>query len=296
MVQMYALCVGYLELDRASMLSDLTPGMPWTVPVSSYLVVHTQGRLLFDTGVHCQTLTDPIGRMGEERARRIRIRSQVGDDVLSQLAWAGLQPDDITYVVNSHLHFDHCCCNEFFPHAAILVQKPERATARSPAGVASFSPSVIDFDPGGSMSDDTGLVSSVAGRQRLTEGSKRVIIGCIVCRCVIRPASPWQRSPHAGHVVLPGSAPGKAPLALRCREFLVQYHRRSDPARGHYWPRARSKGTRARCRDSQYRVQYLCLWHAWHWEIDCRAATAVHPPGTWYGATGFVLCVRLQTS
>ena len=108
MVQIYALCVGYLELDRASMLSDLTPGTPWTVPVSSYLVVHPQGRLLFDTGVHCQSITDPIGRMGEERARRIRIRSQVGDDVVSQLARAGLQPDDITYVVNSHLHFDHC--------------------------------------------------------------------------------------------------------------------------------------------------------------------------------------------
>src|ERR687888_811326 len=146
MVQIYALCVGYLELDRASMLSDLTPGTPWTVPVSSYLVVHPQGRLLFDTGVHCQSITDPIGRMGEERARRIRIRSQVGDDVVSQLARAGLQPDDITYVVNSHLHFDHCGGNEFFPHATFLVQKPEMEAARHPGGVASYSPSAIDFD------------------------------------------------------------------------------------------------------------------------------------------------------
>src|SRR5215468_5756706 len=146
MVQIYALCVGYLELDRASMLSDLTPGTPWTVPVSSYLVVHPQGRLLFDTGVHCQSITDPIGRMGEERARRIRIRSQVGDDVVSQLARVGLQPDDITYVVNSHLHFDHCGGNEFFPHSTILVQKPEMEAARRPGGVASYSPSVIDFD------------------------------------------------------------------------------------------------------------------------------------------------------
>lgn len=146
MVQIYALCVGYLELDRASMLSDLPSGSPWTVPVSSYLVVHPQGRLLFDTGVHCQTLTDPIGRMGEARASRIRIRSQVGDDVVSQLARLGLQPDDITYVVNSHLHFDHCGGNEFFPHATILVQQPEMDAARRPGGVESYSPSVIDFD------------------------------------------------------------------------------------------------------------------------------------------------------
>ena len=132
MVQIYALCVGYLELDRASMLSDLTPGIPWTVPVSSYLVVHPRGRLLFDTGVHCQSITDPMGRMGEERARRIRIRSQAGDDVVSQLARAGLQPDDITYVVNSHLHFDHCGGNEFFPHSTFLVPKPEMEAARRP--------------------------------------------------------------------------------------------------------------------------------------------------------------------
>src|ERR671925_1740741 len=146
MVQIYALCVGYLELDRASMLSDLTPGTPWTVPVSSYLVVHPQGRLLFDTGVHCQSITDPVGRMGEERARRIRIRSQVGDDVVSQLARAGLQPDDITHVVNSHLHFDHCGGNEFFPHATFLVQRPELEAARRPGFVPSYSPSPIDFD------------------------------------------------------------------------------------------------------------------------------------------------------
>src|SRR6266851_2170144 len=146
MVQIYALCVGYLELDRASMLSDLTPGTPWTVPVSSYLVVHPQGRLLFDTGVHCQSITDPIGRMGEERARRIRIRSQVGDDVVNQLARAGLQPAAITYVVNSHLHFDHCGGNEFFPHATFLVQRPELEAARRPGFVPSYSPSPIDFD------------------------------------------------------------------------------------------------------------------------------------------------------
>src|ERR671924_1197190 len=146
MVQIYALGVGYLELDRASMLSDLTPGTPWTVPVSSCLVVHPQGRLLFDTGVHCQSIADPIGRMGEERARRIHIRSQVGDDVVSQLARAGLQPADITYVVNSHLHFDHCGGNEFFPQATILVQKPEMEAARHSGGVANYNPSAVDFD------------------------------------------------------------------------------------------------------------------------------------------------------
>ena len=40
MIHVYALCTGYIELDRASMVSDLAPGQPWTVPVLSFLVDH----------------------------------------------------------------------------------------------------------------------------------------------------------------------------------------------------------------------------------------------------------------
>jgi N-acyl homoserine lactone hydrolase len=145
MLQIYALCGGYLEMNRASMLPDGAES-PWTIPVPSYLVAHPQGHVLFDTGVHCQAITDPIGRLGEERARRIGIRSQVGDEVVSQLARVGLRPDDIRYVINSHLHFDHCGGNEFFPHSTILVQKNEMEAARCPGGVPSYSPSVQDFD------------------------------------------------------------------------------------------------------------------------------------------------------
>ena len=107
MVEVFALCGGYLELDRASMLADLEASQPWTVPVGCYLVVHPRGRLLFDTGVHCSTMTDPVGRMGAERAKRIGVKSRPGDDVVSQLATMGLEPEDVTHVANSHLHFDH---------------------------------------------------------------------------------------------------------------------------------------------------------------------------------------------
>jgi hypothetical protein len=32
-----------------------------TIPMSSDLLIHPQGRVLFDTGVHCQAITDPSG-------------------------------------------------------------------------------------------------------------------------------------------------------------------------------------------------------------------------------------------
>jgi N-acyl homoserine lactone hydrolase len=146
LLQIHALCGGYLELDRASMLADLAPGQPWTVPVPIYLVTHARGRLLFDTGVHCLARADPVGRLGAERARRIGVRSGAGDDVVTELGRLGLTPEDVRYVVNSHLHFDHCGGNEFFPRATFLVQARELEAARRPGGVPGYSPSALDFD------------------------------------------------------------------------------------------------------------------------------------------------------
>jgi glyoxylase-like metal-dependent hydrolase (beta-lactamase superfamily II) len=145
-MKVYALCTGAVELDRASMLSDLASGQPWTVPVLSFLVDHPRGRLLFDTGVHCAARLDPIGRLGEERSRRLTVKSAEGDDVVPQLARLGLTSDDVRYVANSHLHFDHCGGNEFFPRATFLVQRAELEAARRPGFAPGYSPSPIDFD------------------------------------------------------------------------------------------------------------------------------------------------------
>src|SRR5437762_1744990 len=146
MISVFALCTGSIELDRASMLSDLAPGQPWTVPVMSFLVDHPRGRLLFDTGVHCQARLDPVGRLGPERVKRLTVKSEIGDDVVPQLATLRLAPDDVRYVANSHLHFDHCGGNEFFPRATFLVQRAELEAARRPGFVPSYSPSPIDFE------------------------------------------------------------------------------------------------------------------------------------------------------
>jgi N-acyl homoserine lactone hydrolase len=148
MLRVYALCGGYLELDVALMLPDRAPGARWTVPISAFLVVHAEGRLLFDTGIHRAAIADPVGRLGESRASRFGIRSRPGDDVVSQLALLGLRPDDVTHVANSHFHFDHCGGNEFFPRSMFLVQRKELEAARDPAVLAGkrYVPSAQDFD------------------------------------------------------------------------------------------------------------------------------------------------------
>lgn len=62
-----------------------------------------------------------------------------GDDVLGQLARAGLQATDIDHVVQSHLHYDHAGGLEFFPHATAYVQREElRVYADPPPGQEGF--------------------------------------------------------------------------------------------------------------------------------------------------------------
>ncbi|HET7342787.1 MAG TPA: N-acyl homoserine lactonase family protein [Methylomirabilota bacterium] len=147
MIRVFALCGGYLELPYESMIRDAPPSR-WTVPIECFLVQHDRGRLLFDTGLHCETLTKMLDRYGPERATRFGVRSQPGDDIVSQLARLGLTPADVPLVANSHWHFDHCGGNEFFPASTILVQKREMDAARSPEVLAQgrYRPSPPDYE------------------------------------------------------------------------------------------------------------------------------------------------------
>jgi len=131
MLRVYALSCGSLEFDRRLFFPAEAPGTPLVAPVSSYLVVHAKGKLVFDTGISCDALADPAGRLGKRVASLFAIRSGAAEDVVSQLAALAIRPDDIRYVVNSHFHFDHCGCNASFPRAQFLVQRAELAIARA---------------------------------------------------------------------------------------------------------------------------------------------------------------------
>ncbi|MBB1244364.1 N-acyl homoserine lactonase family protein [Streptomyces durbertensis] len=91
---------------------------PRVEPVLAYLVRHDKGLILFDTGV---------GDADPETEARYRPRRRPLREALSS---AGVTPDDITMVVNCHLHFDHCGGNPLLAGVPILVQDVELATAR----------------------------------------------------------------------------------------------------------------------------------------------------------------------
>lgn len=101
-----------------------------TVPVPAYLIVHKKGRVLFDTGLHEQSLSEPEQYVGELIARYHEFHFNPGEDIASRLRDFGTDPEQIDLVINSHLHFDHCGGNHQLTNADIVIQKKELEHAR----------------------------------------------------------------------------------------------------------------------------------------------------------------------
>jgi len=100
-------------------------------PCPCFLIRHPQGNVLFDTGCHPSVETDAVARWGDLARRYVPIHPS-GENVIVGLAELKLQPYDIDIVVNSHLHMDHCGCNEFFTRATFFVHAKELEFAADP--------------------------------------------------------------------------------------------------------------------------------------------------------------------
>jgi N-acyl homoserine lactone hydrolase len=87
-----------------------------------YLIHHSQGWLLWDTG-----LTDALAAKpdGEAPADPRAIHWHRPKTLVSQLDQLGVKPSDIKFVAISHTHPDHIGNVELFPQSMLLVQKAE---------------------------------------------------------------------------------------------------------------------------------------------------------------------------
>jgi glyoxylase-like metal-dependent hydrolase (beta-lactamase superfamily II) len=146
-MKMFAMTCGSIT----GRLKDMIEGEegPVQLPIPSYLIEHAKGTVLFDTGMHPQLQTDAAGRLGE---RVVRIFSfdtfRPGDEVSKRLEAIDRDPAKIHYIVNSHLHFDHCGGNQLIPNATVVVQRREWAAAQAPEIAAKVGIYRQDIDHG----------------------------------------------------------------------------------------------------------------------------------------------------
>lgn len=93
-------------------------GYPRVEPTLGYLIEHAHGTVLVDTGMGSHPEVDAW-----YRPRRIPL--------VIALDNAGAKIDDIGYVVNCHLHFDHCGGNPKLAGRPVFTQRTELALARN---------------------------------------------------------------------------------------------------------------------------------------------------------------------
>lgn len=94
-------------------------------PVNCWLVEDGTLRLLVDSGM------PDI----DEVTRTLKVKGKGGGhaSLRAALAEHSLTPDDIQYVVPTHLHFDHGANLELFPKACVVLQRDELFHAIDPA-------------------------------------------------------------------------------------------------------------------------------------------------------------------
>src|SRR3954452_11096682 len=99
-----------------------------------YLIHHTQGWLLWDTGLPDALAAMPDGLApADPKATHWRRPKMLA----SQLDQIGVKPADIKFVAISHSHPDHTGNVDLFPQAMLLVQKAEYEW-RTPNGAPRF--------------------------------------------------------------------------------------------------------------------------------------------------------------
>jgi glyoxylase-like metal-dependent hydrolase (beta-lactamase superfamily II) len=120
-VRLYVLETGLIECaDYVIFSPNAGPGVHQDMSVRSYLVVHPQGTLLWDTGI-----ADAIAELPDGQRIIDSIVFKVPKTLRSQLSEIGVDPRNIDYLGLSHLHIDHVGNIELFPDATVLMQQAE---------------------------------------------------------------------------------------------------------------------------------------------------------------------------
>lgn len=122
-IKLYAFSSGALTIGKGVLQNNAPMTPEIQVPVGFFVITHPKGNVLFDTGNNDKIITDPSYWGAAFQALKPVNTPDVAID--TQLQKIGLKPDDIKYVVVSHLHLDHGGNVAKFPNSTIVVQKSE---------------------------------------------------------------------------------------------------------------------------------------------------------------------------
>ena len=179
-MRVWLLDSGSIVMEHKQLMWNV-PGPQARIPVYSVLVEHDDGLFLFDTGLD-------LGHM--ERVLPFRLPVQTEEQTIPvQLERCGFGVDDVTAVVNSHLHVDHVGGNQLFKPAGVthLIHELEVVQARAQEPSENLGYSDVSWDYEGAkietFSGDLELVPGI----RLLETPGHTVGHCSVLLTGERP-------------------------------------------------------------------------------------------------------------
>src|SRR5512132_2561196 len=107
--------------DQSRWSPGVNEGKPIEFSDNCYLIKHSKGLLLWDTGISDAVAAMPNGLVTANGAI-IQSRAKT---LAAQLSDLGVKPADVTYVAVSHTHGDHVGNIAQFPSSTVLIQGAE---------------------------------------------------------------------------------------------------------------------------------------------------------------------------
>ena len=151
--KVYLLDCGTMCLDRTYMFLDAGLSGNYRFPVYGVLIDHEEGRFLFDTGFDIEHIRNIVAWTDPAQTAE--------QTIPAQLHLAGFRPEEISHVINSHYHLDHCGGNKHCKHATTVCHVCELETLRSPAPSEEIPYSEVSFAPGLRTSADPGRATDM---------------------------------------------------------------------------------------------------------------------------------------
>jgi len=122
-MELHLLSDGYFTLDKSLLVYTKYQGQIYEAALKPLLIITGKEKILVETG---------IGELPETYRKFHTIKRKPDQALRAQLQKRGTKPEDITLVINTHLHFDHCGNNALFSNAKFYVQAEELRYAYAP--------------------------------------------------------------------------------------------------------------------------------------------------------------------
>lgn len=123
-MKLYLFEAGILKSFKHYFTLNSGVGEPFDVPVPFVLIDHPKGPVLFDTGNALETVHDKRAHWGNIVAAYDPVMTE-DQYCATAIRKIGFAPEDIRFVILSHLHLDHAGGVGHFPNARYLVQRDE---------------------------------------------------------------------------------------------------------------------------------------------------------------------------